>query len=125
MSHTLQTPPALDPSFRMMRYDAAKKSAGVAYLLLFVLGGLGVHRFYLGHWFTGLVLLLMIPLAFASFGLSLLLSGLILFLDLFTIGGMVKKHNEKVIRRLTKESTRVAAQQTAASKPALRLEPRL
>src|SRR5262245_27778983 len=32
---------------RMMQYDAAKKSAGVAYVLWFFLGGIGAHRFYL------------------------------------------------------------------------------
>ena len=31
----------------MMRYDANKRSTGVAYLIWFFLGGIGIHRFYL------------------------------------------------------------------------------
>jgi TM2 domain-containing membrane protein YozV len=34
---------------RMMTYDANKKSALVAYLLSWLLGPLGIHRFYLGR----------------------------------------------------------------------------
>ena len=32
-----------------MLYHANAKSTGIAYLLWFFLGGLGVHRFYLGR----------------------------------------------------------------------------
>lgn len=41
---------------RWMAYDARKKSTLLAYLLWFFLGGFGIHRFYLGHIFTGLMM---------------------------------------------------------------------
>jgi TM2 domain-containing membrane protein YozV len=41
----------------MMRYDANKRSTGIAYLLWFFLGGLGVHRFYLRRTGTGVAML--------------------------------------------------------------------
>ena len=47
--------PASDAA-RLMQYDAAKKSAVVAYLLWFFLGGLGVHRFYLGRTGSGIAI---------------------------------------------------------------------
>ena len=42
---------------RLMRYDAAKRSALIAYLLWFFLGLFGVHRFYLGKFGSGFAML--------------------------------------------------------------------
>jgi TM2 domain-containing membrane protein YozV len=47
--------PASDAA-RLMQYDAAKKSALIAYVLWFFLGGLGVHRFYLGRTGSGITM---------------------------------------------------------------------
>ena len=60
------------------------KSTGVAYLLWFLggLGILGLHRFYLGRWPTGLLWLL-------TGGVV----GIGAFLDLFAIPGMVQVEN--------------------------------
>lgn len=47
-----------DPDARAwMAYDARKKSALLAYLLWFFLGFFGLHRFYLGHVVSGLIML--------------------------------------------------------------------
>ncbi len=43
------------------RYQANARSTLLAYLLWFFLGWLGVHRFYLGRVFSGIIMLL--PLA--------------------------------------------------------------
>ena len=42
---------------RLMRYDAAKRSTLMAYLLWFFLGLFGVHRFYLGKFGSGFAML--------------------------------------------------------------------
>ena len=89
-----------DSTTRMMRYDAAKKSVGVAYLLWFFVGAFGVHRFYLGQWRTGLLMLACTVLAWVTLGLSALITGLILIIDLFTIPGKVARHNERLIASL-------------------------
>lgn len=91
---------AAEETVRLMRYDAAKKSVGVAYLLWFFLGAFGVHRFYLGSWGIGVLILACTGLAFLTFGLSGLVSGLIMVLDLFLIPGKVRLHNERLIASL-------------------------
>lgn len=90
----------------MMRYDANKKSVGVAYLLLFFLGGLGIHRFYLGRTGSAAVMLL---LTAASAFLTVVLVGYVgLFvvgvwcvLDAFLIPGMARAYNNDLITQLT------------------------
>lgn len=90
----------------IMNFEANKKSAGVAYLLWFFTGGLGGHRFYMGRmgsaaaqlilsilgwttiWLLGLGLLFLIPL------------GIWLIVDVFTLGGMVSRHNNELMQRL-------------------------
>ena len=89
----------------MMRYDANKKSALIAYVLWFFLGYLGAHRFYLGHTGTGVAILL---LTIASAILSFVMIGLVLFIipaiwvlvDAFLIPGMVARANNELITRL-------------------------
>ena len=89
-----------EETVRLMRYDAAKKSVGVAYMLWFFLGAFGVHRFYLGSWGIGVLILACTGLAFVTFGLTGLVSGLIMVLDLFLIPGKVRQHNERLIASL-------------------------
>jgi len=64
-----------------------EKSKGVAYLLwlLSIFGWLGLHRFYLGKWGTGILWIL-------TGGLL----GVGSFIDLFTLGGKVEMYNAKV-----------------------------
>ena len=54
----------------LMRYDANKRSAVVAYLLWFFVGYFGAHRFYLNHTVSGVVMLLLFFLSifFTVFG---------------------------------------------------------
>lgn len=62
------------------------KNKGSAYLLWFgcLIGLCGLHRFYLGKVFTGIVWLLTLGL----FGLGQLI-------DLFTLGNQVEMHNSR------------------------------
>lgn len=58
------------------------KSKGIAYLLWFFFGGLGVHRFYVGKVGTGILYLL----TCGVFGIGW-------FIDLFLLGGYVDTYN--------------------------------
>jgi TM2 domain-containing membrane protein YozV len=89
----------------MMQYDAAKKSALLAYLLWFFLGYFGAHRFYLGRIGSGVMMLLIFlvsfPLAYVLIGL---LGFLVIFLwwliDALLIPGIVARHNTALISQL-------------------------
>lgn len=95
----------LSDAAAMMRYDARRKSVGVAYLLWFFLGVFGAHRFYLGRVPSALLLL---GLTAASWVLSFVLVGYLLvpvpliwvFVDMFLIPGMARDHNERLIASL-------------------------
>jgi len=67
------------------------KSKGVAYLLFFLLGAFGAHRFYLDKIGTGILWLFTIGL----FGVGNLI-------DLFTLGSQVKKFNTEYELRTIK-----------------------
>ena len=89
----------------LMRYDANKKSAAVAYLLLLFVGLFGAHRFYLGR--TGSAVTMLI-LALLSFLLTLVVIGFFgivvlyiwVFVDLFLVSGIVRDQNNKLIASL-------------------------
>jgi TM2 domain-containing membrane protein YozV len=92
---------------RMMRYDARKRSALIAYILWFFLGLFGVHRFYLGRIGSGLAMLILHGLSWATFiiligylGFGIL--GLWWLIDALLIPGMTRSYNEDVIDRLTR-----------------------
>lgn len=91
-----------DEAGRLMRFEAAKKSVLVAYLLWFFLGWLGLHRFYLGYVVSGLLML-------ALWGVGTLLSVIFIgyvilvvpflwwLLDLILIPGMARDSNNRII----------------------------
>ena len=76
----------------MMKFQSQAKSSGTAYLLWSFLGGLGVHRFYLGSTGIGiLVLLCTISGVFLLF--PLIVTAVITIYDLFTLPTQVRKYN--------------------------------
>lgn len=102
---------AHDPSFDQPRAKTPMvvggKSLGMAYVLWFFLGGLSVHRFYLGHplsaiaqvclWYVSLMFF------FAGFYLAFftLIAGAVWILaDAFLMPGMQRAANEKIRERL-------------------------
>ncbi|MDQ3081431.1 MAG: TM2 domain-containing protein [Gemmatimonadota bacterium] len=99
------TTPMSDDTHRMMVYDANKKSMLVAYLLWLLLGLCGAHRFYMGKWFTGL---LMLGMSLFSFVMMFILVGyftivvpaLWALVDLLLIPGWVNRHNSRLISGL-------------------------
>lgn len=83
---------------KMMVYDAKKKSTGVAYLLWFLLGGIGAHRFYVSRTTSGLiyVVLQVIGWSTVAAGLGVLAFGVIgiwWLIDAFLVPGMVRSNN--------------------------------
>ncbi|WP_218779159.1 NINE protein [Brevundimonas diminuta] len=90
----------------IMSFEANKKSAGVAYLLWFFTGGIGGHRFYMGRTGSAIAQLILSILGWltiwaAGFGLLFLIPlGIWLLVDVFTLGGMVSDHNNKLMQRL-------------------------
>lgn len=88
-----------------LRYEANKKSAVVAYLLWFFLGGLGAHRFYLGDKryggvMLGLTLLGILTLFIFVGALLILAVAVWCLVDAFKIPDMVSAHNNDLIDRL-------------------------
>ncbi len=86
-----------DDVVKMMRYDASKKSVGVAYLLWLVLGGIGLHRFYAGHTLTGVVMLLLQFAGWLTFPVGgIFLLGIVFIwwlIDAFTLPKMIERRN--------------------------------
>lgn len=75
------------------------KRVGVAYLLWFLLGGFGVHRFYLGNTRMGLLYLALFILGWATMGIGLglfllLALAVLLLVDIFTIPKQVRACND-------------------------------
>ncbi|MDD2431433.1 MAG: TM2 domain-containing protein [Firmicutes bacterium] len=89
------------------------KSTGITYLLYFLLGTVGGHKFYLKQYLLGVLYLsitiFIIPVFFFSamindsasvlFLLLPMFLGLALLVDLITIPYQVRKHNEKIKNR--------------------------
>ncbi|WP_454278310.1 TM2 domain-containing protein [Sphingomonas sp. Marseille-Q8236] len=89
-----------------LMYDASRKSVGVAYLLLIFLGGFGAHRFYLGRTGSafGMLLLNFVGWLTLLAGVGLVLLGfawLWLFVDLFLVPGIARRHNMRLANELT------------------------
>ncbi len=75
-----------------------KKSTGIAYLIWFFLGMLGVHRFYLGATGSGVAILILTILGVltAALGIGLILlviSGIWCLVDIFLIPGLADRAN--------------------------------
>ncbi|MCI0754381.1 TM2 domain-containing protein [Teichococcus vastitatis] len=94
---------ALPPDARsMMRYDAGKKSPLIAYLLWFFFGLFGAHRFYAGRVGTGLALLALSLIGFATIGTVLIVPLIWVVVDAFLIPRWIRSHNERLIDSLTR-----------------------
>jgi TM2 domain-containing membrane protein YozV len=91
---------------RMMRYDANKKSALLAYILWFFLGLFGLHRMYLGRVGSGVAMLVLhglswltvfVLIGYLGFGIL----GLWWLIDAVLIPGMTRDYNNRLVDSLT------------------------
>jgi TM2 domain-containing membrane protein YozV len=90
----------------MMRYDANKKSVGVAYALWFFFGSLGAHRFYLKQTGTAVAMLIitLISIPFTFVGIGFIGLGVVwiwVIVDAFLIPGIARAYNNQLINNLT------------------------
>ncbi len=91
----------------LMAFESAKKSTGVAYLLWFFLGMLGIHRFYAGRTGSGIAMLI---IWIVSLILSLVYIGLVgfvvlaiwWFVDAFLLAGIISRHNAVLAESLSR-----------------------
>lgn len=102
-----------DSLHKQMLFEENRKSVGITYLLWFLLGWFGVHRFYAGATKSGVAQLL---LALSIVGWLVLIPWLIA--DLFLIPGLVREHNMKTIDMLTL----AGSDQSAPAKPRIQTE---
>lgn len=107
MNHVVNQPnnsPQLTDTQQMMLYMSKKKSALIAYLLWFIGGGLGAHRFYLRSFgmaatelalfiFGLLIFIPALPIAI----ILLFFWGICVIIDLFFIPSLTEKCNISVI----------------------------
>jgi TM2 domain-containing membrane protein YozV len=85
-----------------MMYDAQRKSVGLGYVLWFFLGGLGVHRFYLGRTGSGVAQLLLGLLGWLPLFAGWVVLGIWLLVDLFLIPSIATSENSKLAYHLTR-----------------------
>lgn len=90
---------------KMMAYDAHKKSALIAYLLWWFLGGFGAHRFYLGRTGSAVAMLVItlvsMVLVLVAVGLlGILAIGIWWLIDAFLIPGIVRQHNTRLASQI-------------------------
>ena len=83
------------------------KSPLVAYLLLIVLWGFGVHRMYLGRWFSGVTMLVMSALGILTAPIligwvPLAMVWIWCVFDLLLIPGMIREDRDEIRYRLTR-----------------------
>jgi len=104
--------------------DKQKKSLGLAYAFLIIAGGFGIHKFYLGKvrwgivyialtilgltgWYSGLATLVTNPSGSGAFGIigiiCILILGVLLLIDLFTLPKQVRTENEKAEERIIEQ----------------------
>lgn len=92
-----------DEAGRLMRFEAAKKSVLLGYLLWFFLGYFGVHRMYLGYVVSG-VLLLVLWLIGSALAIIPIVGWIALavpflwwLLDALLIPGLARDRNNRII----------------------------
>jgi TM2 domain-containing membrane protein YozV len=91
-SEIVQTIPEQNKSLFMMQYNNSKKDATIGVLLALFLGGLGIHKFYLGQSGAG-VLYLLFCWTF--------IPALIAFFESFTMAITVSKYNRNRMVQLS------------------------
>ena len=88
---------------QQLLFEANRKSTAAAYLLWFLLGGFGAHRFYLGKIGTGVAQLLLGLLGWLPLFLGWVVLGIWWVIDAFLIPDIIRDDNMRTIRDLSNE----------------------
>jgi TM2 domain-containing membrane protein YozV len=103
INKAVQSPVTFSQS-EMIRFEAEKKSAGLAFVLCWILGNFGAHRFYMKkpHAVTKLIIMVIsIPLCFFCIGyFGVLAMTIWTIVDLFYISGWVKEYNTALLTKI-------------------------
>lgn len=100
----------MDQNLRtQLRYDAQKKSVGAAYILWFVLGYFGAHRFYLGHVNSGLAQFALFALGWIPVFTGWFVLAIWWLVDAFVIPRLTERRNLAMLDRLSAELPTVPA----------------
>lgn len=101
LCHAIEQGVGMDENTRMqMMFQAQKKSTGAAYLLWFLLGWFGAHRFYLGQTGTAVAQLLLGLFGWIPFGLGWMVLFVWWLVDAFLIPGIIQREDMATIQRL-------------------------
>jgi TM2 domain-containing membrane protein YozV len=85
-NHMLQSLPQDKQMLFVMQYNSVKKNPTTSVLLALFLGGIGIHKFYLGNTGMGILYLVFCWTYIPS---------LIAFIEAFSIAGQTGKYNEQ------------------------------
>lgn len=93
----------------LMRFEANKKSILVGYLLWWLLGIFGGHRFYLGKSGSAIAMLLIslfsLPLMFVFIGfVTILITIIWALVDAFLIPGWIRDWNNRLVDALAPQA---------------------
>ncbi|KPP85615.1 MAG: putative membrane protein [Rhodobacteraceae bacterium HLUCCO07] len=83
----------------LLTYQSRSKSTGLAYVLWFFMGAIGIHRFYLGSGGIG-ILVLLCTLSGVFLLFPLIVTACVLIYDLFTLPSQVSAHNQKILTEI-------------------------
>ncbi|MCC7394643.1 MAG: TM2 domain-containing protein [Sphingomonadaceae bacterium] len=86
-----------------MIYQANSKSVGLSYLLWFFLGGLGVHRFYLGRNGSAIAQLLLGLLGWIPLLTGWIVLVIWVLVDAILIPGIAREENERLANQLVNQ----------------------
>lgn len=89
--------------------EKRKRSLVVAYVLWFILGALGAHRFYFGKIKSGVAMALLVVL---TLGFGAIITGIWALVDAFLMPGWQKQEVDKI------EEETIAHLQTRSERPA-------
>jgi TM2 domain-containing membrane protein YozV len=105
VSLVAEVPQVGNDTLALMRFETNRKSVGVSYLLWFLLGLFGGHRFYNRRFGSAIAQLLLsiVGLILSFAGVGFIVLGIVwiwIIIDLFLIPGMVKRHNSELVEAI-------------------------
>ncbi|RHW49747.1 TM2 domain-containing protein [Bombilactobacillus bombi] len=83
--------------------EKRRKNPVIAYLLWFLLGFMGGHRYYMGKTGSAVAMTLIFWLLVWIFGLGAIITGIWAIVDVFLISGWLKDDQEKIENKVAQD----------------------